>query len=62
MIQMPLRIQWIMVWQEIQTWKVFENVFLPQVLWYATHHSLKDQSGCSRMVQNACSWLSTDDA
>ena len=38
---------------------VFENVFLPQELWYATHHSLKDQSGCSRMVQNACSWLST---
>ena len=42
--------------------KVFENVFLPQVLWYATHHSHEDQSGCSRMVQNAFSWMSTDDA
>ena len=60
MIQMPLRIQWIVVWQEIQAWKVFETVFLPQVVWYATHHSLEDQSGCSRLVQNACLWLSID--
>ena len=41
---------------------VFESVFLPQGVWYATHHSLEDQSGCSRMVQNACLWLSTDGA
>ena len=61
MIQMPMRIQW-MVWKEIQSWKVFETVFLPQVVWYATHHSLEDQSGCSRMVQNACLWLGTNDA
>ena len=27
-----------------------------------THHSLEDQSGCSRMVQNTCLWLSTDGA
>ena len=60
MIQMPLRLQWIVVWQEIQAWKVFETVFLPQVVWYATHHSLEDQSGCSRLVQNACLWLSID--
>ena len=44
------------------TWKMFETVFLFQVVWYVTHHSLEDQSGCSRMVQNACLWLSTDDA
>ena len=34
---------------------VFGSVFPPQVFRYATHHSLEDQSGCSRMVQNA--WL-----
>ena len=59
---MPLRIHWIVVWYEIQTWKVTENVFLPQVVWYATHHSLEDQSGCSRMVKNTCFWLSTNGA
>ena len=39
-----------------------EGVFLPQEVRYATHHSLEDQSGCSRMVQNTCFWLSTDGA
>ena len=62
MIQMLLMIHWIMEWSEIQAWKVVESVFLPQVVWYATHHSLEDQSGCSRMVQNTCFWLSTDGA
>ena len=42
--------------------KVSESVFLPQEVRYATHHSLEDQSGCSRMVQNTCFWLSTDSA
>ena len=42
--------------------EVSESVLLPQVVWYATHHSLEDQSGCSRMVQNTCFWLSTDGA
>ena len=48
--------------EEIQTWKVSESVFLLQEVRYATHHSLEDQSGCSRMVQNTCFWLSTDGA
>ena len=26
---MPLRLPWILVWQEIQTWKVFGSVFPP---------------------------------
>ena len=41
---------------------VSESVFLPQEVRYATHHNLEDQSGCSRMVQNTCFWLSTDGA
>ena len=59
---MPVRLPWILVWQEIQAWRVFGSVFPPQVLRYATHHSLKDQSGCSRMVQNAWLWLNTKGA
>ena len=43
-------------------WKVSESVFLPQEVRNATHHSLEDQSGCSRMVKNTCFWLSTDGA
>ena len=27
-----------------------------------THHSLEDQSGCSRMVQNAWLWPNTEGA
>ena len=42
--------------------EVSESVFLPQEVRYAIHHSLEDQSGCSRMVQNTCLWLSTDGA
>ena len=59
---MPLRLPWIVVWQEIQAWTVFGSVLLPQVVWYATHHSLEDQSGCSRMVQNTWFWLNTEGA
>ena len=59
---MPLRLPWILVWQEIQTWKVLGSVFPPQVWRYATHHSLEDQSGCSRMVQNAWPWPDTGGA
>ena len=59
---MPVRLPWILVWQEIQAWGVFGSVLPPQVLRYATHHSLEDQSGCSRMVQNTCFLLSTDGA
>ena len=59
---MPVRLPWILVWQEIQAWRAFESVFLPQMLRYATHHSLDDQSGCSRMVQNAWLCLNTKGA
>ena len=59
---MPLRLPWILVWQEIQAWRVFGSGLLPQVVWYATHHSLEDQSGCSRMVQNTWFWLNTEGA
>ena len=48
--------------EEIQAWRVFGIVLLPQVVWYATHHSLEDQSGCSRMVQNTWFWLNTEGA
>ena len=59
---MPLRLPWIMVWQEIQAWRVFGSVLLPQEVRYATHHSLEDQSGCSRMIQNTWFWLNTEGA
>ena len=59
---MSVRLPWILVWQEIQAWRVFGSVFPPQVLRYATHHSLEDQSGCSRMVQNTWLRLNTEGA
>ena len=59
---MSVRLPWILVWQEIQAWRVFGSVLPPQVLRYATHHSLGDQSGCNRMVQNAWLWLNTEGA
>ena len=33
---MPLRLPWIVVCQEIQTWRVSGSVVLPQVVWYVT--------------------------
>ena len=44
MIQMPLRLPWILVWHEIQAWRLFGSVLLPQVVGYATYRSLEDQS------------------
>ena len=59
---MSVRLPWILVWQEIQVWRVFGSVLPPQVLRYATHHGLEDQSGCNRMVQNAWLWLNIEGA
>ena len=39
-------------------WKCISS----SVFQYATHHSLEDQSGCSRMVQNVWPCLSTEGA
>ena len=59
---MSVRLPWILVWREIQAWRVSGSVFPLQVFRYTTHHSLEDQSGCSRMVQNAWPCLSTEGA
>ena len=59
---MSVMLPWILVWQGIQAWRVFGNVFPPQVFQYATHHSLEDQSGCNRMVQNVWLWPNTEGA